>query len=212
MKHLHAVVRGAAHFPASGVTDSSVRASLEIAAQENKDWWTSVVTSRGMQGDTLYAPWAPEGGVTVKGQGTYYPSPNQDGGNDSPSKKNRTGFAQLTSNDFLQNLIGAGIGTLAGGGGASEMASTLLPMIGSAWGPIGSAIGSVVGTLLGGLFGKKKNQTPVTEPIPVKVVNLGDLATAFLAATQSRRLLQTGPGMNRLTTELSLQGARVGVV
>jgi hypothetical protein len=209
-------VTGASHFPASGVTDSSVRASLEIAAQENKDWWTSVVASRGMQGDTLYAPWAPEGGVTVKGQGTYYPSPNKHDPNYVPPKedyhKNRGGIAgdfnSLGDPDFLMSLAGAGLGSLASGGGAREMASTLLPMIGSAFGPIGAAVGG----LLGGLFGKKKQQQPVTEAIPVKIVNLADMATAFLSATQSRRMMATAPGMQRLTTQLNMQAMQVGVV
>jgi phage-related protein len=126
--------------------------------------------------------------------------------------KIRGGFAKglqtLLSGDFLTNLLSSGIGIAAGGGGLREIGAGLLPLIGSAFGPIGSAVGG----LLGSLLGKKKQQTPVTEPIPVRVVNLGDLATAFLAATQMRRLVSTGAGMQHLTTELSLQAARVGVV
>ncbi|MFA5784467.1 MAG: phage tail tape measure protein [Phycisphaerae bacterium] len=145
-------------------------------------------------------------GGNAGSEGILFPTPGYTG--EDATRRNRTGFAQLTSNDFLMNAAAAGIGTLASGGGGRELAAGLLPMIGSAFGPIGAAVGG----LLGGLFGKKKQQQPVTEAIPVKIVNLADMATAFLSATQSRRMMATAPGMQRLTTQLNMQAAQVGVV
>jgi hypothetical protein len=194
-------VTGATHVPSAGVKDAASR--IALGAYPTVDIADATIKKLG---EVMKVS------VTIpagKSLADSLKNPDDDNPNDTGT---RGGFAKsfngLGDKDFLMNLAGAGIGSLASGGGAAGMASTLLPLIGSAFGPIGVAVSG----LLGGLFGKKKNQTPVTEPIPVKVVNLGDLATAFLAATQSRRLLQTGPGMNRLTTELSLQGARVGVV
>lgn len=84
------------------------------------------------------------------------------GGNKGGMNAWSQGLKSLGSNDNLWGMAGSAVSTLTSGGSLGDVAGGLLPMIGSAFGPVGA----VVGTLLGGLFGKKKqrgadNSTPV---------------------------------------------------
>ncbi|MFA5784880.1 MAG: hypothetical protein WC962_08360, partial [Phycisphaerae bacterium] len=210
-----AAVRGAAHFGGYGAV---VRASLDDPFNSefgaDKDAFRDLIAAgyssgRGFTGgpgisDQGFEQQLKAAGIDPRLYGIKPPREDY--------RKNRGGIAgdfnSMGDPNFLMGLAGAAMGTAASGGGMREIGATLLPMIGSAFGPIGAAVGG----LLGGLLGKKKQQQPVTEAIPVKIVNLADMATAFLSATQSRRMMATAPGMQRLTTQLNMQAAQVGVV
>ena len=103
------------------------------------------------------------------------------------------------SNDFLMGAGAQVAGTIAAGGkfGIGQA----LPLLGSAFGPVGSAVGG----LLGGLFGKKaKGDTP-QNPVHVKVINPGDLATAMLNVTKTLIGQAGAVGMDDLVKQVRSQ-------
>ena len=106
-------------------------------------------------------------------------------------------------NDFL---MGAGIQAAEVATGQASWTS-MLPVIGSAFGPVGTAFGG----LLAGIFGRKKNKgdTPAN-PVYVKVTNPGDITMALLNASKSGLLVGASGNINQITAELKLQAARIG--
>ena len=106
-------------------------------------------------------------------------------------------------NDFLMN---AGIQAASVATGQASWTS-MLPVIGSAFGPVGGAVGG----LLAGIFGRKKNKgdTPAN-PVYVKVTNPGDITMALLNASKSGLLVGASGNINQITAELKLQAARIG--
>ena len=106
-------------------------------------------------------------------------------------------------NDFL---MGVGIQAAEVATGQASWTS-MLPVIGSAFGPVGTAFGG----LLAGIFGRKKNKgdTPAN-PVYVKVTNPGDITMALLNASKSGLLVGASGNINQITAELKLQAARIG--
>jgi len=113
-------------------------------------------------------------------------------------------YDALMSNDFLMNAGAQVAGTLAGGGkfGLAEA----LPLIGSAFGAPGAAIGA----LLGGLFQKKQRGDTPQNPVHVKVINPGDLATALSNAVKSLIAQVGAVGMDDLVEQVRKQGQLKG--
>lgn len=116
-------------------------------------------------------------------------------------------YDALMSNDFLMNA-GMTLGGMAiGGASGRDMVGAALPLIGSAFGPVGAAVGG----LLGMLVGKKKDRGDTPQnPVHVKVINPGDLATALSNAVKSLVAQLGAGGMNDLVKQVRMQGQLKG--
>lgn len=101
-----------------------------------------------------------------------------------------------------ENFYASAITTAGNGGGVADF----LPLIGSAFGPVGGAIGGV----LGGLFKKKTRGNTQNNPVYVHMVNTRDLATVMLNVGKVLWAGAGAAGVNDITTQLRLQIPRVG--
>jgi len=123
-------------------------------------------------------------------------------------------YDNLMSNEFLINAGATIAGTLAGGGGVAEIAQSVLPMagwaIGAQIGASGGPIGAAIGALLGGLFQKKQRGDTPQNPVHVKVINLGDLATAMSNAVKSLVAQLGAQGLDSLVKQVRMQGQLKG--
>ena len=116
-------------------------------------------------------------------------------------------YDSLMSNDFLMST---GASMLQGGmqGGWQGAAGAALPAIGMA---VGGPVGGAIGALLGGLFGQKKQRGDTPQnPVHVKVINPGDLATALSNAVKSLVAQLGAAGMNDLVKQVRAQSMLKG--
>lgn len=103
-------------------------------------------------------------------------------------------------------LAGVGYGAYQAGGGRAAMGAAL-PMIGSAFGPWGT----LAGVVLGGLFGGRQRPEPVIEPIPVKVVNWQDMASALLNISKGEMVAGASLALDRIAGNLRVREMKVGL-
>lgn len=111
-------------------------------------------------------------------------------------------YSGLADNDFLWNFAGTMGGIAAGGGKTQDFLTAGLPLIGGA---VGGAPGAAVGGLLAMLFGKKQKGDSPQNPVYVKVINPGDLATAMSNAVKSLVSRVGSAGLNDLVQQLHNQ-------
>ena len=205
-----------------GGNAGGVRPVLDEEYARVKEYWDNASSeARQRYIDSGVGP-----GGNAGSEGVLFPTPGYTG-------EGGTDIGKMLANEFI-NSLAAGLGRAIGSGELQNVLNTVVQSLNNMlvntfsqigkdkWngGGMGELLGSAAGGVLGGLlewglgalFGKKKQQQPVQEAVPVKIVNLGDLVTAFLAGTQSQRMIATAPGMQRLTTQLNLQAAQVGVV
>ena len=111
------------------------------------------------------------------------------------------------SSDMMWNMAGAGIQGAMQGGGMGALAG-MLPVVGSAFGPVGT----IVGSLLGGLLGKQKQRgDTAAQPVHVKVINMGDLATEIFKASMAAYRRVSGMGIDSITAQLHAQAGSIPV-
>jgi hypothetical protein len=118
------------------------------------------------------------------------------------------GMDTLGSNDFLWGAAGQ-FGSMAmQGASGGEMLGAALPMIGSAFGPVGA----VIGGLLGGLFGgnKKPRGNDPSKPVFVSDVNLSNIMTELLNITKSQLGRRGAGGVNVINAMIRAQSGTSG--
>ncbi len=94
---------------------------------------------------------------------------------------------------FWEAVAAAGIGAAAGGGGAKGILASILPIAGSAFGPIGTAIGGVLGNLFGG---KASNRgANANNPVYTKDVGINELKNILLNIAKSGIVRQGAPAL-----------------
>jgi len=117
-------------------------------------------------------------------------------------------YDPFASNDFLMGAGAQIAGGIAGGQSAEDIGLGLLPTIGSAFGTLGAAGGSLLAMLLGGMGENRADA--VTEPIPVKVMNFGDMTAEFLKVTGINLASLAGQAIDSAVNNLQAREAQVG--
>jgi cation transporter-like permease len=105
-------------------------------------------------------------------------------------------------------LWGAGIQAANVATGQADWTS-MLPIVGSAFGPVGAAVGGVLASIFGGK--QKQRGNDPANPLYVKDINTGSLITELMNLTKSL-LARTGSGViDRLASDLRMQTASRGL-
>ena len=95
-------------------------------------------------------------------------------------------------------------GLIGAAGTATTIAAT--PFLG----PFAPFAGMVVSTVLGALV-RERRMDPVTEPLPVKVVNFKDMVSKLLGVTKGRLTDVAGGGIDSLANSLAIKEGQVGL-
>lgn len=113
----------------------------------------------------------------------------------------------VRTNEFLQELGAAGIGGFQRGG-FRGLAAGALPVIGSAFGPLGGAIGSLVGSLFGGKQRQRGNDP--SKPIFVSDINNGNTLTDILNISKAQLTRGRTGGINGINAMIRAQAGTAG--